>query len=379
MARKTPGARSELLHCDACGEDYSSTYKRCPFCGAKQNPLDQTQPLPQEEDDYVFQGGSVFDELEEEQEAPPRRPRGGKRLADSGGSSRRSGAARRSDNRDGGLFAGLSPVRVAGFAFTLVVIIAAFVIVTKVIVPMIDRGSAQVPEDGPGQSEPADPPGSASPDLDASQPPVSPDPQDTTDPEPTDTVPAGQTATGFTLDRTEFTISDRYPDPVQITATLTPAGSTGTITWTSSDESVVTVSASGLVTAVGKGSATITAALPGGVTQTCRVISSVSNPTPPVVSTSPSASPSPSPSASQAPSGSGSLTLSREDFTMTDTWPSYTFEVTGASGSVTWSTSDSSVATVDSSGKVTKAGTGMCTITATDGAGNTASCIVRCR
>ena len=96
MARRTPGARSELIHCDSCGEDYSSTYKRCPFCGEKRASMEQTQPLNQEpEDDYVFEGSSVFDELEEEREERPRRPRGGKRLAESGqtGSSSRRGGA----------------------------------------------------------------------------------------------------------------------------------------------------------------------------------------------------------------------------------------------------------------------------------------------
>lgn len=118
---------------------------------------------------------------------------------------------------------------------------------------------------------------------------------------------------------------------------------------------------------MGRGSATITATLPGGVTHTCRVISSVSSGT----------TSSESPSTSTPPSA-GSLTLSREDFTLNDTWPSYTFEVTGASGSVTWSTSDASVASVDANGTVTKVGSGQCTITARDSSGNTATCIVRC-
>ena len=27
-------SRNTLIHCAACGEDYSPTYRRCPFCGA---------------------------------------------------------------------------------------------------------------------------------------------------------------------------------------------------------------------------------------------------------------------------------------------------------------------------------------------------------
>ena len=54
-----------------------------------------------------------------------------------------------------------------------------------------------------------------------------------------------------------------------LTATVEPAYTTDTVEWTSSDESVATV-ADGLVTAVGPGTATITAAA-GGVSDTCAV------------------------------------------------------------------------------------------------------------
>ena len=59
MARKS--APGTLIHCDACGEDYSATYKRCPFCGEKPGPA--TGPIPpveNSEDDYVFEGQELF-------------------------------------------------------------------------------------------------------------------------------------------------------------------------------------------------------------------------------------------------------------------------------------------------------------------------------
>ena len=31
-------SHDKLIHCDACGEDYSSTYRRCPFCGERNDP-----------------------------------------------------------------------------------------------------------------------------------------------------------------------------------------------------------------------------------------------------------------------------------------------------------------------------------------------------
>ena len=57
----------------------------------------------------------------------------------------------------------------------------------------------------------------------------------------------------------------------QLTATLTPAESTDTVSWSSSNTSVATVSDTGLVTGVALGSATITATA-GNVSATCSVL-----------------------------------------------------------------------------------------------------------
>lgn len=356
MARKTSDPRNELIHCDSCGEDYSATYKRCPFCGDKGRKSQSSAPA---EDDYVFEGGYIFDELETEEDDGAQ-TKGGKRLASSGHTKQNSSNRSRANDESIWERLNLSPVRIAGFVFTLVIIIAALLIVTKLILPMIDRGDAQLPDSNPGQSQ------SSEPSAPSESDPVESTPAEST---PVESTPAEGTATALVLNKTEFTISDRYPDPVTITATLLPEGSTGTVTWTSSNPSAVTVDENGKVTAVGKGTATITASLPNGFETTCLVRSTVSSASvsEPSTSTAPSTEPS-----------GGSLSLSREDFTLNDTWPTYTFTVTGASGSVTWSTSDSSVASIDANGKVTKVGSGKCTITATDSAGNTATCIVRC-
>lgn len=65
------------------------------------------------------------------------------------------------------------------------------------------------------------------------------------------------------------TLTMDVADTADLTATLYPAGATGTITWASSDNTVATVS-DGTVTAVASGSATITATC-GAYSDTCAV------------------------------------------------------------------------------------------------------------
>ncbi|MBQ9548074.1 MAG: Ig domain-containing protein [Bacteroidales bacterium] len=78
-------------------------------------------------------------------------------------------------------------------------------------------------------------------------------------------------AEAVTLNKTSTTI---YVGSTEtLTATVTPADATNkTVTWTSSDTSVATVSSSGVVTAVGRGTAVITATtVDGGYTASCTV------------------------------------------------------------------------------------------------------------
>lgn len=385
-----------LIHCDACGEDYSATYRRCPFCGSKERKAAR----PAAEEEYVFEGGFVFDEIDREKasgkpknEAAPAN-HGGKRLAGAAGAARPAakGAApaagarannaapqgrsavqqRRSPQSrleaflaDLGLTE-LSPVKIAILVFTFVVIIAALVIVLKLALPGKDKPDTPDTKDpATSQSQPVQEPPSTKP---SKQP-------EAEDPKPSSTIPADQTAVNFTIvDRyKEFTISDKYPEPVTIKFDLLPSGSKGTITWTSSDPAIATVDQNGTVTAVSKGTVTITATLPGAEPQTCKVRSAITG------AAAPSTNPSPSPSASSSTEPTGTLKLDMDEFSITAKYPKpVTLKVTGASGTVTWTSSKSSVATVDQNGKVTQVGNGKCTITATDADGNSDSCLVYC-
>ncbi|MBR7024379.1 MAG: Ig-like domain-containing protein, partial [Bacteroidales bacterium] len=83
-------------------------------------------------------------------------------------------------------------------------------------------------------------------------------------------INSGSLATGITLSQTSLSI---YSDnTAQLSASLSPEGAVGNVTWTSSNESVATVDANGVVTAIEGGNCTITATVGGsGVKATCIV------------------------------------------------------------------------------------------------------------
>lgn len=402
MQKNTHGTRSELIHCDNCGEDYNNSYKRCPFCGARADRSAYTQPTSrldlgeragagaaagrrssgegrasssqqspvQDEDDYVFDGGDVFDDDEDDYKYGDRR--GGKRLSGIGQ---------------------ITPTAIIGFLFSAAVIAAAILIIVLVIVPMVQGGRTATASNTPPTSLPpvTTSPGPSlpvSPSPSASDPgPVATDPVEPTgDPGPSPSPTASPSASGnlrLTYGgklRTELSINDAYPNPVQLRA----EGASGTVTWTSSNTAVATVDTTGKITRVGPGQCRVTATDASGQSTSCLVRCSG---TPSGSAASPSPSPSPSPSASTTPAPSpspsasetGTLTLSKTDITISVQFPSpVTIKVTGASGTVTWTSSNTAVATVDDNGKVTKVGTGQCRVTAADESGQTASCIVRC-
>lgn len=157
---------------------------------------------------------------------------------------------------------------------------------------------------------------------------------------------------GIYLDQTEMTL-DRGTDG-QLTASIVPLDTTEdkTVVWTSSDPGVATVDSTGKVTGVKIGTATIMATV-GSHTTSCDInvvalIHSISL-------------------------DKNELTLDRgTDGQLT---VSYDPPDTTEDKTVTWSSSNSDVAAVDGTGKVTSIKTGVATITAKVGT-HTASCSV---
>ncbi len=159
--------------------------------------------------------------------------------------------------------------------------------------------------------------------------------------------------TGITLDRTSATMD--VGDVLTLKATVAPADATeNEVTWSTSDPSVATVDG-GKVTAVSKGTATITASC-GGFTAECTVTVKEVEHIIPVTG----------------------ITLDRTNAQM-NVGDILTLKATVAPAdatypNVTWSTSDSSVATVNG-GEVTAISGGTATITASCG-GFSARCTV---
>lgn len=150
----------------------------------------------------------------------------------------------------------------------------------------------------------------------------------------------------ITLDQTSLVIKKEE------TAQLTASGAEG-ITWSSSNKDVVTVDETGKLTAVGVGSATITAMADDATSAACVVTV-------------------------EAPAKD--LTLqsiygTRDDISIS-VGGGAPMEVVGTDSTVQWSTEDSSIATVDSDGYVKGVRSGRTKVIATVD-GQTLTCIVR--
>lgn len=141
-------------------------------------------------------------------------------------------------------------------------------------------------------------------------------------------------------------------ETLQLTATIYPDSATNkTVTWKSSDKTVATVDESGLVTAVGNGTADITATTEdGNFKATCQVTVEIPELT---------------------------LSLDKTELTLTQTeeQQKLTATVSDTEEKVTWLSSDPFVATVTRDGTVTAIANGTATITASAG-DKTVSCTV---
>lgn len=164
--------------------------------------------------------------------------------------------------------------------------------------------------------------------------------------------------TRITLDRTSLRLE--VSKTTTLVATVMPTNATDkTVTWTSSNTSVATVTAGGVVRGVAAGNATITATSSNGLTATCNV--------------------------NVVPIAVTGVSLDRTSMTMIVGTADVTLTATVAPAdasnkNVSWESSNTSVATVDANGKVhaVASGTAVITVTTEDG-GFTDTCTVTVR
>ena len=168
------------------------------------------------------------------------------------------------------------------------------------------------------------------------------------------TVTVNAPVTGVSLDNTTATMI--VGDTKQLTATVQPTNANDQdVTWSSSNESVATVSSDGLITAVGKGTAKITVTTEdGSFTATCTVTVNIAV---------------------------TSVSLDNTDIYIivgnTEQLTATVLPDNASDKSVTWSSSDETVATVSSAGLVTAVAEGIATITVTTKDGSfTATCTI---
>lgn len=145
--------------------------------------------------------------------------------------------------------------------------------------------------------------------------------------------------TGLQLDKTSMTLAKGESE--KLTATTVPAEAEASISWTSSNTDVATVDQQGNVTAVGKGTADIIVKA-GEMTANCRVTVNV-----PL----------------EGISISGDTDTIKKGQTL-QLYVEYEPEDADTDGTVTWTSSNTSVATVNGTGLVTALADGKTTITA---------------
>jgi len=213
------------ITCRRCGNKFSAIHSRCPSCGAPRKQ--QAGAAPRAADPEGQTG-----------EQPAARP---------------AGSGKRPGGKAAALFSSNTKWQ---FLFGCILIVL-------VIVAVIILISASL---GPSAKKPVETP---EPTVEVTPPPT-PTPTPTPTPEPT--IPVTSVSISFLGSPLKEFTQRIGADPLQLKADVYPveAVTTAKLTWRSSDESIITVDETGLVTAVGPGWAEVIAEC-GGVAASCKV------------------------------------------------------------------------------------------------------------
>ena len=190
---------------------------------------------------------------------------------------------------------------------------------------------------------------------------------------PVETEEKTVACTGLTVSPEELTFTEDGQKN-RLTVRAEPADCTEAIVFESAEPTVASVDEDGEVTAVAPGATAVIISCgeyAKSIPVTCDFIPSVD---PDEITTEPAVGTTPEP---DTETESGDLTISSEDFTLFYAGETTRLTVSGKSGSVEWSSTDPSVASVQD-GTVTAVAPGTATITATVG-GESVKAIARCR
>ncbi len=315
-----------MKKCPDCGEKYSDTYKKCPFC---------------DEEQKIKKGKRVQ-----------------KRPTKNGG--RRAGTTDKEN------------------ILTLILLVIMLVLAGILLWLLFGGGSGdetpddpssgitsstEKPDPGPGTSTPENP-GTSTPQM----------PTDPVDPKPLTPTADEIKLLPQTLKLNKEDYTTNVGDPA---VQLRVGDGTGVYTWVSADPAIATVSETGKVTAIANGTIKVYATDGVGMGVCIVRVKGGSapvrpNPGDPITPTNPSTPTTPTtpsdPSAAKAK-------LNREDFTIS-VGELFAMKVKDYDGEVTWSVKDSSIASVLNDGTVKGLKAGRTTVTAKVG-DRTLECIVR--
>lgn len=327
--------------CDVCGTSYPETATQCPICGcvrsvdAKVVTGSTNEAESQATSTYTYVKGGRFSK------ANVKKRNSGKQPASNETPIRTQPADREADKKEIG-------VVITTIALLLAIIAVVAYIVVKLVVPTLFVD--QKPNDNENN-------------YNDNTIASSSDTTDVNTSETDDTTVLEIPCTEIVLSKTSVEF-DSVDASLLLNVTTSPADTTDSLIFATSDEKIATVNHDGKITAVGGGEAVITV-ICGSVMAECRVVCNIDEPTEGTEPSEPS-----TPSASD-------FKLNREDFTLTSkgqVWKLYSGDI--AANQITWTSANEKVVTIKD-GVVTAVGSGMTKVYGEYG-GVKLSCIVRC-
>lgn len=304
--------------CDVCGTSYPETASQCPICGYVKPS--KAKAAPKEDGGYVYVKGGRFSAANVQ-----------KRNMDKGITPTEQPETQKSKKGGGNMVLGITAI---------VLLLILIVVMAFFIVKIVDEFKNNT------------------------QPTIPPTQITTTQSTPTTQDPDVQVpCQSVTVGQTEINLAE-VGDTYLLSVVAEPHNTTDLIMYSSSDESIATVDAKGLITAVAEGQVTVTVTCgkaEAEITVTCGTTEETTDPT------------------ESTEADEEESLVNRKDITLSqkgETWDLYSKTAKVPKNKIKWTSEDETVVTVEG-GVVTAVGNGITTVTA-EYEKQTYSCTVRC-